>query len=174
MNPDGTYDVVYDEKVDGKTCIEKSVTKERIEQQQIPTVVSDYWMDDEAIQEAPSTVSPARAKKPKQPAEETAMESDEEDLQAFHSAPERSKLISKLLSVSKLFYQFIFKFLIGKTACVSQVRVVSSNSEGSGTMETEQSSTDSAELASLSNRDVVTLHDLLTPQKGAAFSIACL
>lgn len=119
-NPDGTYDVVYDEKVDGKSCIEKSVVKERIEQQQVPTVVSDYWMDDEEMQEALPTVSPVRAKKPKEPTEGDRMQSDDdEDQEAFQSAPQRSKLISKLISVSKLLiiYAMFQVLLIRECAC---------------------------------------------------------
>lgn len=128
VNLDGSYDVLYEERVDGKTCVEKFVARDRIEPQphEIP-IVSDYWLDEDEVLEAPPRVSPARIRKPKHSVENSKkMQSDDEDDDAFQSRGQRSKIVSKLLMVhlviiiSGLFlsiYSFGFVIFLSQLHC---------------------------------------------------------
>lgn len=95
VNTDGTYDILYNERVGDKACLEKKVQRKRIE--------ADDGMDVDTKQ--PDNATQASQEDHKVIVSDDASESNywhDSTAESYKSVTDRSKIIAKLLQTTKV------------------------------------------------------------------------
>lgn len=95
VNTDGTYDILYNEQVGGKACLEKKVERKRIE--------TDDGMDVDTKQ--PDNVTQVPQEDHKVIVSDDGSESNywhESTTESYKSVTDRSRIIAKLLQTTKV------------------------------------------------------------------------